>query len=81
MLLKNKVALVSGATSGMGKAIAMLFATEGASVIVIGRNEARGRETVSAIKKNEGEACFIRADVSKATEVDSMVSEAVATFG
>ena len=47
MLLNNKVALISGATSGMGKAIALLFAAEGAKVIVNGRNEARGAETVA----------------------------------
>lgn len=51
MLLKNKVALISGATSGMGKAIALLFAAEGARVVVNGRNEARGAETVAAIQK------------------------------
>ncbi len=81
MILKNKVALVSGATSGMGKAIALLFASEGARVVVNGRDEARGAETVDAIQKNGGEARFVRADVSQADQVEALVAETIGAFG
>ena len=81
MLLKNKVALISGATSGTGKAIALLFAAEGAGVVVNNRNEARGAETVAAIQKTGGDACFILTDVSQATEVESLVADSVERYG
>ena len=81
MLLKDKVALISGATSGMGKSIALLFATEGAKVAVNGRDEKRGAETVAAIQDQGGDACFIRADVSQATEVESLVAKTAEHYG
>lgn len=51
MKLKNKVAIITGSTSGMGRATALLFAREGAKVVVVGRNEKRAKEVVDEIKK------------------------------
>ncbi len=81
MKLKNKVAVVTGATSGMGQGIAKLFAREGASVVVSGRNRERGEKTVNDIKKTKGKAIFISADVSKSEEVKQLIQQTVETFG
>lgn len=81
MKLKDKVALISGATSGMGRAMATLFAKEGAAVVVSGRNRERGNEVVADIKKDGGEAIFIAADVSRAGEVAQLVEKTIAEYG
>jgi NAD(P)-dependent dehydrogenase (short-subunit alcohol dehydrogenase family) len=78
---KGKVALVTGASSGMGRAAAVLFAREGANVIVAARRAPESEETVRLIKEGGGEAIFIKADVSNAAEVEAMVEKAVETFG
>lgn len=62
--LKNKITIVTGATSGMGAAIAKLFAAEGAKVVVNGRNEERGNQVVSSIIENGGLATFVQSDIS-----------------
>lgn len=69
--LQHKIALITGATSGMGAAIAKLFAAEGAKVVVNGRNEDRGNQVVSDIRKNNGEATFVQSDIS--TEEGNML--------
>jgi len=79
--LAGKVALVTGAGSGIGRASALAFSREGAKVIVADVVVEGGEETVSLIKKTGGEALFVRADVSKATEVATLISTAVATYG
>src|SRR5713101_5871674 len=79
--LAGKVALVTGAGSGIGRASALAFSREGAKVIVADVVVEGGEETVSMIKKTGGEALFVRADVSKATEVATLISTAVATYG
>ena len=81
MKLKNKVALISGATSGMGQGIAKLFAKEGALVVINGRNKNRGNQTVDEIRKNGGEATFISADISKVEEVEVLIKKAVEKYG
>ncbi|MCX6000354.1 MAG: glucose 1-dehydrogenase [Chloroflexi bacterium] len=79
--LDGKVALVTGAGSGIGRATALLFAKEGAKVGVDDSVPAGGRETVAMIKKAGGEAIFIQADVSKATDVERMVKAVVDKYG
>ena len=79
--LKDKVSIVTGATSGIGRSSAVLFAKEGSSVAVVGRNVERGEETVGMIKDSGGEATFIRADISKAEDVEKMVRITVDTYG
>jgi NAD(P)-dependent dehydrogenase (short-subunit alcohol dehydrogenase family) len=63
MRFADKVALITGGTSGMGRATAVLFAQEGARVVITGRNEARGQEVAEEIEQAGGTAIFIRADV------------------
>jgi NAD(P)-dependent dehydrogenase (short-subunit alcohol dehydrogenase family) len=79
--LARKVALITGAGSGIGRASAILFAQEGARVSVVDYAREAARETASEIKKAKGEAIFIRADVSRAADVTMMVERTVSTFG
>lgn len=79
--LKNKVAVVSGAGSGIGRAIAMSYAQEGAKVVVADINEEHANETVNLIKQNGGDAFAVKADSSKATENKSLVETVVAKYG
>lgn len=81
MRLLNKVALITGATSGIGEATALLFAKEGAKVALTGRNEKRGNETADLILKGGGQAIFIQMDVSKAADCRLAVEETIDTFG
>lgn len=81
MLLKGKVALVTGATASVGNVGAILFAQEGAKVIVTGRNLERGQEVVQKIKQQGNEATFIPADVEKVPEIERMVNKAADTYG
>src|SRR2546430_745323 len=78
---EGKVALVTGGTSGIGKATAIEFARAGAKVVVSGRREKEGAEVVNEIKKLGGEAAFVRADVAKDPEVQAMVKFTVDKFG
>jgi NAD(P)-dependent dehydrogenase (short-subunit alcohol dehydrogenase family) len=79
--LDGKVALITGAGSGIGRASALLFAKEGAKVAVVDYVPEGGRETVKMIKKAGGEAIFIEADVSKAADAERMVKTTVDTYG
>ncbi|MCY9659986.1 SDR family NAD(P)-dependent oxidoreductase [Paenibacillus chondroitinus] len=81
MRLQDKVVLITGAGSGIGKSTALLFAQEGATVIVNDLDETKGRETVSEIKDNGGEALFLHADVTNPEHVKTMVETAIAEFG
>ena len=73
MRLNGKVVIVTGASSGIGRASAILFAGEGASVVAADINEGPGEETVAAIRSEGGEAFFAKADVSDARQVQDMV--------
>ncbi|HLO88367.1 MAG TPA: SDR family oxidoreductase [Nostocaceae cyanobacterium] len=77
----NKVALVTGGTSGIGRASAIAFAQTGAKVVVAGRRIKEGEETVALIEAAGGEAKFIQTDVTKAAEIENLVNQTVATFG
>jgi NAD(P)-dependent dehydrogenase (short-subunit alcohol dehydrogenase family) len=79
--LKGKVALVTGGTSGIGKAAALALAETGAKVVVSGRREKEGRAVEQDIKKIGGEALFVKADVSREADVKALVEKAIATFG
>ncbi len=79
--MDGKVALVTGAGSGIGQATALTFAREGAKVVVADVNAQGGEETVSKIKESGGESIFVHADVSSATDVEAMVSDTVEAFG
>ena len=81
MRLENKVALITGAGSGIGKESAVLFASEGAKVVVVDLNEDAGAAVVSSIKASGGEAVFQKADVSKTDDARDMVQAAEDTFG
>jgi NAD(P)-dependent dehydrogenase (short-subunit alcohol dehydrogenase family) len=77
----NKVALVTGGTSGIGSATALAFAREGAKVVVSGRREKEGNEIVSLIKKNGGEGMFIKTDVSSEADVVALVAKTLSAYG
>jgi len=77
----GKVALVTGGTSGIGKATAIAFARAGAKVVLAGRREKEGGQVVAEIKKLGDEAAFVRADVAKDADVQAMVKFAVDKFG
>ena len=77
----DKVALVTGGTSGIGKTTAIEFARNGAKVVLTGRREKEGAQVVAEIKKLGGEAAFIRADVSKDADVKRMVDFTIEKFG
>ena len=81
MKLKDRVAIVTGATSGIGEASARLFAAEWARVVVTGRDEARGRRVAAAIESGGGRAIFVRADVRVADDCRRTVDEALRAFG
>ena len=80
MQLADKVALITGAASGIGREAALLFAREGARVVVVDISE-KGQETAEAIRRAGGQAHFVQADVSKAQDAERMISEAERVFG
>ena len=79
--LEGKVALVTGGTSGIGRDTAVLFAKAGAKVVVAGRREPEGNETIELIRTAGGDGLFVKADISKASEVDALIQNAVNRFG
>jgi NAD(P)-dependent dehydrogenase (short-subunit alcohol dehydrogenase family) len=81
MIFQDKVALVTGGTSGIGRATAIAYAKQQAKVVVVGRRIDEGEETVRLIKEAGGEAIFVQADVTKEADVKAMVDKAVSVFG
>jgi NAD(P)-dependent dehydrogenase (short-subunit alcohol dehydrogenase family) len=79
--LQGKVGIVTGGTSGIGRDAAVLFARAGAKVVVAGRREAEGKETVDLVRAAGGDAQFVKTDVSKAVEVRALVQKTVEKFG
>ena len=81
MRLAGKVALITGAASGIGRETSLLFAKEGARIVAADVNDAGGEETVELVTNGGGEAVFIHADVSKNEDCEAMVRSAESTFG
>ncbi|MCP5096443.1 MAG: glucose 1-dehydrogenase [Chloroflexi bacterium] len=81
MRLQNKVALITGSSSGIGRATALLFAQEGAKVIAVDIDDEGGNETIDMITKAGGTAIHVHADVSKAADCEAMVQAAETTYG
>jgi NAD(P)-dependent dehydrogenase (short-subunit alcohol dehydrogenase family) len=79
--MTGKVAIVTGGSAGMGQAASLAFAREGTKVVVADLNEAGGSETVERIRRNGGDAVFIKTDVTQASNVKAMVDKTVETFG
>jgi len=79
--LRGKVVIVTGGTSGIGREAAVLFAKAGAKVVVAGRREAEGKETMDLVRGAGGEGLFVKTDVSRATEVQELVRKTVEKFG
>ena len=81
MKLKDKVALITGGACGIGRESSLLFAKEGAAVMVCDINNEMGRETVKLIREQGGKSEFVHADVSKATDSENMVHKTEEIFG
>jgi NAD(P)-dependent dehydrogenase (short-subunit alcohol dehydrogenase family) len=80
-LFSGEVALVTGGSSGIGRAAALAFARDGAKVVISSRRESESLETVKIIESAGGEGFFVRADVSKSAEVQAMVAKAIERYG
>lgn len=80
-MLKDKVAIVTGGSSGIGRAIALAFAREGAKVVVSDLDDTGGRDTVQQVAQQGGEAIFVRADVALPSDMDQLVQQAVGRYG
>lgn len=81
MRLQGKIAAITGAATGLGEATALLFAEEGAHVVVADFDDAGGERTVSEIRKKGAEALFVHADISKESDARGIAEEAVRVFG
>ena len=79
--LEGKVGLVTGGTSGIGRETAVLFAKAGAKVVVAGRREMEGEETVELVRGAGGDGLFVKTDVSKAADVEALIQRTVEKFG
>ena len=79
--LENKVALVTGAGSGIGRASSLILAREGAKMVVSDIDASGAEETLSLIKERGGDGVFVHADVSKSNDVQELISRAVSTYG
>ena len=80
-LLQDKISIVTGVASGIGRAAALLFAREGASVVAADVTADQGEAVVKQIKGDGGRAVFVRCDIAKAADVEALVASAVKTYG
>lgn len=81
MILKNKVALVTGGTSGIGRATAIALSAAGAKVVFSGRRDSEGEETAVLIRDAGAECLFVRSDVSSEADVKALVEKTISTYG
>ncbi|GAF96728.1 unnamed protein product, partial [marine sediment metagenome] len=81
MKLKGKIAIVTGATKGIGVAIAKEYALEGAKVVLAGRTEELGQKVVDEIQQNGGDAIMVVCDMSKTSDIDNLVAQTVTQYG
>ncbi|MFC1902013.1 SDR family oxidoreductase [Chloroflexota bacterium] len=81
MRLSDRVAIVTGAGSGIGRELAITFAGEGAKVVVADINDAGGEETAAAIRSDGGEAIFVHTDVSLASDAENLIKQTIDKFG
>jgi glucose 1-dehydrogenase len=81
MRFNNKICLVTGGTSGIGQSAALQFGREGATVIVIGRNEQEGAQTVELIKKGGSDAIFIKTDIGSPDQIEQCVKTVIDKYG
>jgi NAD(P)-dependent dehydrogenase (short-subunit alcohol dehydrogenase family) len=81
MRLSDKVSIITGGGSGMGRTAALMFAAEGAKVVVADFSEEGGTETVRLVREAGGDATFVRTDVSSELDAKAMVAHAIATYG
>jgi NAD(P)-dependent dehydrogenase (short-subunit alcohol dehydrogenase family) len=79
--LEGKVAIVTGGTSGIGQVTSVLFAKAGAKVVVAGRREVEGKETIEKVRAAGGDGLFVKTDVSKTADVQALVQKTVEKFG
>jgi NAD(P)-dependent dehydrogenase (short-subunit alcohol dehydrogenase family) len=79
--LDNKIAVVTGATSGIGEAVALMYAKEGAKVAAVGRNESKGNEVVKKISGSGGEAIFIKCNLRNISEIPKIKDVTIKKFG
>ncbi len=81
MRLQNKVAIITGAGSGIGRGIALAFVKEGAKIVVADWSEKGGQETVDLVKQQGGAAVFVKTDVSKVADIEQVVSVCLKEYG
>ena len=79
--LENKIAMVTGGTSGIGRAAAIALGTAGAKVVIAGRRETEGNETVQLVQDAGGEAIFIQVDVTKESDIQNLVEATIRKYG